>query len=375
MIAYSSDQGAQNAGESGSNMLTECCVYNEEGDEDCATWDHMNFPTTTCDVLGIAFAMPTCWNGGLGDDNGPEHNDHMSYTLDGRVDGECPAGYDRRLPQVQLFVRIMDYQGGKYIFSDGTSDVFHIDFFNGWEENKLQYVLDNCEVVGDGNPDNYNPPCNCDHLLTQNMDKSGVVCDSDIHKLIVNETIDVVVGRLPLGFCGGGADLIPKSWDLDPPLECFPVSMPPYIEDDGDELEDIHCEEECCFVDLQACAVVVDRICEELVSECEEECSNLDAADDGCLGQCEELGEKCFYQEEALCFPCERNNEEGSELGDGAGNGTGDGNRNGTEVSAGNWTDDSAGNGTDDDRSAASWIFTSWVLLAISVAAVPVTAL
>jgi hypothetical protein len=74
-------------------------------------------------------AMPTCWSGkSLGDDN--DHKSHMAYTTNGEVYGLCPTGFPRRLPQVQLFVRIMEYKGGTYQLSDGM-DVWHVDFFNG----------------------------------------------------------------------------------------------------------------------------------------------------------------------------------------------------------------------------------------------------
>ena len=76
--------------------------------------------------------MPTCWNGELGIDNGPGHKDHMAYTEDGRVDGPCPDSHPRRVPQVQLFVRVIDYKGGKYTFSDGNTDVFHVDFLHSF---------------------------------------------------------------------------------------------------------------------------------------------------------------------------------------------------------------------------------------------------
>jgi hypothetical protein len=54
MIAHSTDFGANQGGESETNMLVECCnIVND--DEECIFWDYMNFPTQTCDFLGIAF--------------------------------------------------------------------------------------------------------------------------------------------------------------------------------------------------------------------------------------------------------------------------------------------------------------------------------
>ena len=56
MIAHSTDDGAQQAGESGGNMLVECCQMIDD-EEDCEFWDEMMFPTDSCDFLGIAFGM------------------------------------------------------------------------------------------------------------------------------------------------------------------------------------------------------------------------------------------------------------------------------------------------------------------------------
>lgn len=64
--------------------------------------------------------FPTCWDDskGLGDTG--DHMSHMAYTVDGTVEGACPEGYNRRLPQIQLFVRVKNYEGGQYTFSDNT---------------------------------------------------------------------------------------------------------------------------------------------------------------------------------------------------------------------------------------------------------------
>ena len=180
--------------------------------------------------------MPTCWNGDLGTDN--DHMSHMAYTLDGSVAGPCPAGYDRRLPEIQLFVRINNYKGASFQYTLADElDIFHVDFMNGWKEGKLQEVIDNCPVVGDST--SYNPPCNCDGFLTPNLNIGGTVCDSDVRDLIIDEATDVVT-ELPRGTCQG-VEVIPKSWDIDPPLQCAPLTpiptQPEDSEDDNDSEE------------------------------------------------------------------------------------------------------------------------------------------
>ena len=177
-------------------------------------------------------AMPTCWNGQLGKDN--DHKDHMTYTVDGSVAGDCPAGFDKRVPQIQLFVRIENYKGKlyDYVLSDENT-VFHVDFLNGWEEGKLQDIIDNCPASGDELT--YNPPCNCDQFLTPNTNVGGTVCDSDVRSLVIDEPTDVV-SALPRGGCVG--EVIPKSWTGDPPLTCQPE---PPVEDDEEEDDNNQC--------------------------------------------------------------------------------------------------------------------------------------
>jgi len=215
MIAASDDFGANAGGENDLNMFTECCNY-VNGQEDCQSWNKLHFPTRTCSFLGIAFAMPTCWDGiELGDKN--NHKDHMRYTLNGQVAGECPPGFNRRVPQIQLFVRIPNYKGGKYQLSDGRSE-FHVDFFNGWKEGKLQEIINGCPHNPDQEIGEYNPPCDCTpgeesnvSFLTENGNVPGAVCDNAVRRLIINEVTDVTT-TLPMDACQG-PPLIEKSWD------------------------------------------------------------------------------------------------------------------------------------------------------------------
>ena len=73
---------------------------------------------------------------------------HVSYdeTADfpeGRFDGDCPASHPIKLPEIHLYFRILGYDGGQHTFSDG-SDIFHADYFSGWDAAELQKVLDEC---------------------------------------------------------------------------------------------------------------------------------------------------------------------------------------------------------------------------------------
>merc|ERR1711959_147546 len=191
------------------------------------------FPSTACGEMGIAMAFPTCWDGNsLGNDN--DHMSHMAYTVDGTVGGDCPPGFPKRLPQIQLFVRINNYEGGQYTFSDNTfptdEEVFHADFMNGWEEGKLEEIIDGCEPIPGDSPDDYNPPCTCDQFLTKkdkmldddhelgrNDAEAAKICPINTREYILDEDVEFGVGGLPRGSCTG--TLITN---VDPPFvsEC-----------------------------------------------------------------------------------------------------------------------------------------------------------
>lgn len=56
MIAFSDEPNADKGGESGQNLLVECCNM-VNGDEECTTTtgNPLIFPSQTCGFLGLAF--------------------------------------------------------------------------------------------------------------------------------------------------------------------------------------------------------------------------------------------------------------------------------------------------------------------------------
>eukprot|EP00537_Pseudo-nitzschia_pungens_P010281 CAMPEP_0172389320 /NCGR_PEP_ID=MMETSP1061-20121228/6230_1 /TAXON_ID=37318 /ORGANISM="Pseudo-nitzschia pungens, Strain cf. pungens" /LENGTH=502 /DNA_ID=CAMNT_0013119439 /DNA_START=241 /DNA_END=1749 /DNA_ORIENTATION=+ len=214
MIAFSNQEGADRQGDIGGSLLVECCqvLGPGEDDESCTTaMNSMVFPKERCDFLGIGFAMPTCWDASKGDGR-EDPIGHMTYTTNGAVNGPCPDGY-RRLPQVQLLSRIYDYRGDihDYVLSN-EADHYHVDFMNGWRG--LGGILDRCQPTGE---DGYHPPCGCTQFMTPTANPAEIACEEDVKEHILDEEITEVVGALPRGTCEG-ADVIPKSWDLDPPF-------------------------------------------------------------------------------------------------------------------------------------------------------------
>ena len=72
-------------------------------------------PLHACDVKGVMVFFR----------GGPALQDHVAYDVEeGRFDADCPSSHPVKIPEIHLYFRISDYQGGEYTFSDGTS-IFH----------------------------------------------------------------------------------------------------------------------------------------------------------------------------------------------------------------------------------------------------------
>ncbi len=232
----------------GVNLFSEClCPKPCTRADGLCNSDSTFFPSDACSEMGIAMAFPTCWDDskGLGDTG--DHMSHMAYTVDGTVEGACPEGYNRRLPQIQLFVRIHNYEGGKYTFSDNTlptdTEVFHADFMNGWDEGALENIINNCQPAPGTEPGDYNPPCNCDQFLTKkptmlsfdgegsNDAEAAKICPIDVKSHIVNEEINFTVGGLPRGSCS------------NPVINNVP---PPFVDECGLSYNPFEFDEENC---------------------------------------------------------------------------------------------------------------------------------
>ena len=70
---------------------------------------------------------------------------HVAYDLEGgEFDGECPPSHPVKLPQLKFSMRVVEYPGGEHVFSD-QGDAFHASFFSGWQEEKFQNLLDECD--------------------------------------------------------------------------------------------------------------------------------------------------------------------------------------------------------------------------------------
>merc|ERR1711936_778201 len=179
---------------------------------------HGFLPVQGCGELEINIKFPTCWDG-INTESLDGNHVVYSKECDGDehtecFDFDCPASHPVKLPEIHLYVRVLGYEGGAHMFPDG-SDIFHSDYFSGWDETELQKVLDNCENYSEAaNPDAY---CS-DWLTFRGKDKTeGVQVDdseirSDLEEIQPNP-IDIKgtispeevtnVSEVPSGSCTG----------------------------------------------------------------------------------------------------------------------------------------------------------------------------
>merc|ERR1719399_399589 len=200
-----------------SNAFAECVNESPCDGDDCYT-ESTFFPSSRCDELEVSMRLPNCWDG-ISLDSPPSHTDHVAYAEGSEFDGPCPASHPIKVPQIQLFFRILDYDGGWHTFADG-SDVFHSDYVSGWDESFLQNMLDNCENEGVAAQPNFfceefltyrdAPKCSdeetCDFSDPNLLEKIKAFQPEtplDVTGTIVAEETAVVVGQLPRGTCNG----------------------------------------------------------------------------------------------------------------------------------------------------------------------------
>ena len=75
--------------------------------------------------LEINIKFPTCWDGvNLEAKDGVKHVVYAD-ECDGKehnecFDFDCPASHPVRMPELHLYVRVLDYEGGAHVFADGS---------------------------------------------------------------------------------------------------------------------------------------------------------------------------------------------------------------------------------------------------------------
>lgn len=120
------------------------------------TASHTTIAATGCQpgqLLVQAVEFPQCWNGR--DLDSPDHKSHMAYGA-GWPDKGCPTTHPVPLPQVTQWVYYRLPAGVNLEHLRLASDMYdgpggysgHADWWNGWDLDVFQRVVDNCYQPG-----------------------------------------------------------------------------------------------------------------------------------------------------------------------------------------------------------------------------------
>jgi hypothetical protein len=227
-----------------------------ERTDSCAGGDHQQphviekkqtFPTAACGELEIKIVFPTCSDGRL---DSPDHMAHVAYDdrsecadatsgvddFERSLCGECPSTHPIRIPEIQFYTRILNYDGGHYVFSNGSGFI-HADYMNGWDETELQAMLDGCpndSVAASSDAwcefDGNNPNGLTFRDLPKKKNDERIRCMLDqiqpertpVRPSLITSEATTGVSALPMGSCAGG----PLEWaGLPAAPEACPTSM------------------------------------------------------------------------------------------------------------------------------------------------------
>lgn len=110
-------------------------------DQDAANMT-VNPPDCGTSKLVAHVRFPNCWNGAL---DSPDHRSHVVYPT-GTGSTACPVTHPIKLPEIFLHVRYPSgVKAGR--MSDGTLAP-HADFWNTWQQTKLEQVVRDCLQQG-----------------------------------------------------------------------------------------------------------------------------------------------------------------------------------------------------------------------------------
>lgn len=88
--------------------------------------------------LALHVQFPSCWDGANLDS--ADHQSHMAYSARGR----CPADHPVAVPALQVNIRYPSAGGEGLVLTSGGQYSGHADFFNTWNQARLQALVNEC---------------------------------------------------------------------------------------------------------------------------------------------------------------------------------------------------------------------------------------
>jgi Domain of unknown function (DUF1996) len=100
----------------------------------------------TKSTIELQVVFPDCWDGRRLDS--VDHQSHMAYSR-GYV---CPRSHPVKVPRIRLFIRYPIDRGQGVTLASGSPYSAHADFFNAWDQRRLEQLVASCFHMRGCNP-------------------------------------------------------------------------------------------------------------------------------------------------------------------------------------------------------------------------------
>jgi hypothetical protein len=94
--------------------------------------------------VSVQIKFPDCWDGTHLDS--ADHRSHMGYSSDPNGDGvfTCPSAYHVPVPRLEMSIDFPIHDGTHLRLSSGPYYTMHADFWNTWNQTKLNSLTSSC---------------------------------------------------------------------------------------------------------------------------------------------------------------------------------------------------------------------------------------
>jgi Domain of unknown function (DUF1996) len=100
----------------------------------------------TKSTIELQVVFPDCWDGRRLDSS--DHQSHMAYSRS----FVCPRSHPVKVPRIRLFIRYPIDRGRGVTLASGGPYSAHADFFNAWDQRRLEQLVASCFHMRGCNP-------------------------------------------------------------------------------------------------------------------------------------------------------------------------------------------------------------------------------
>jgi hypothetical protein len=111
----------------------------------CVGQAYTQTPPTQCSngELSVRVIFPDCSNGEL---DSADHRSHMAYAIERNgAPWQCPSTHPIPVPSLRAIIEFpIPTSTGQVTLSSGEASTMHADFFNSWDQDRLEHLVAIC---------------------------------------------------------------------------------------------------------------------------------------------------------------------------------------------------------------------------------------